>query len=142
MKRDKRVTYRAGVIPFVIKNGEPLMMFMQPSDPKYGGDKFQIAKGKIDGDETPIQAALREGREELGLFSGNVKRMVGLGGMMLGRTHFFVAEIENEDLFGDPLNETKAVAWMTNRQFQSEGRELHRPVVAAAVRVIANMVDK
>ncbi len=136
MKQDKKILYRAGVIPYLHKDGELRMLFMRPSDPKYGGDVFQIAKGKIDPGETPLEAAMREGKEELGLFSGNVKRTTSLGGMMLGRTFFFVAEIENEDLFGDPHFETKETKWMTEREFMSVGRDLHKAVVKAAIRII------
>jgi len=41
----KEVVYRAGVIPYFIENDEIKMLFMKPSKEKFGGNKFQIAKG-------------------------------------------------------------------------------------------------
>ncbi len=137
MQKIKKTVYRAGVIPFKHVDGELRMMFMRPSEAKYGGDKFQIAKGKIDPGETPLEAALREGKEELGLFSGNIIFTKPLGGPMLGRTYFFIAEIKDIDAFGDPHFETKETKWMTESEFMAIGRDLHRVVVKAAVRMIA-----
>ena len=39
---------RGGVVPYYIKDGTILMMFMKPSDKNFGGERFQIAKGKIE----------------------------------------------------------------------------------------------
>ena len=45
---DKEKVNRAGVIPFYLEEGEIKMLFMKPSDPKFGGKCFQIAKGNRD----------------------------------------------------------------------------------------------
>ena len=131
---DKKV-HRAGTIPYIIENGKIEMMFMQPSDPAYGGSEFQIAKGKIEENETAKDAALREAKEEIGLFIGNIT-LVEEVGLFMGRTTVFIAKVKDKDMFGAPGEETGNVAWLTPDQFMDEGRILHKPVVQAAVRKI------
>lgn len=127
--------YRAGIIPFVVEEEVPKMLFMRPSNPEYGSDTFQIAKGKMEEGETTLETAIREGKEELGLFIGNIEKTYDLGNF-LGRTTVYLVEIKSKDLFGDPHFETKETKWMTAEEFQAEGRDIHKPVVKAAVRKI------
>lgn len=63
---------KTGMIPWMLENGEIKMVFAVSSDPAFGGDKPMIAKGFIDVDETPLRAARREAKEELGLKNSNV----------------------------------------------------------------------
>ena len=130
---------RSGILPYYIEE-EIKILFMRPSNPKFGGDTFQIAKGKHEEDETAEDAALREGNEELGLFKGNIVEVKKLG-KFLGRTDVFVAKIEDPDMFGDPHHETDETKWMTPTQFYAEGRDIHKPVVKAAVRLIEKLED-
>ena len=132
---EKKLVYRAGTIPYIIEDGQVLMMFMKPSDPEYVGDTFQIAKGKIEEGEDTQTAGLREAKEELGLFIGNVTNVEELGQFM-GRTTVYIARVKTRDLFGEPGFETGSVAWMTIEQFCQVGRDLHRPVVREAYRRI------
>lgn len=131
----KKKVSRSGVLPYYIDKGEIKILFMKPSDAKYGGSSFQIAKGKHEEGETAKEAGLREAGEELGLFKGNIEHTHALG-KFLGRTHIFVSKIKDPDMFGDPHFETEETKWMTPDEFQSEGRDLHKPVVKAAVRYI------
>ncbi len=126
---------RAGVIPYIIENNKIKMMFMRPSSPKFGGDLFQIAKGKQEDGESALETALREASEEIGLFEGNVLETYDLGTFM-GRTSIFVAKVENKNLFGDPCDETSEVKWMTAEEFDAVGRDLHKPIIKAAERLI------
>lgn len=126
---------RSGVIPYIIEDGQIRMMFMKPSDAKFGGDVFQIAKGKTEQGETPLEAGLREGFEELGLFAGNISETYDLG-TFLGRTSIHVLKVQDKTLFGDPCDETEEVAWLTPDEFDAVGRDLHKPVIKAAVRMI------
>lgn len=71
----------------------------------------------------------------MGLFSGNIIATHSLG-TFLGRTHIYLAEVNDVDMFGDPDDETKETAWMTPEEFQDTGRQIHKPVVKAAARVI------
>lgn len=127
---------RAGVIPYYMKDEEPVMLFMKPSKAKYGGDTFQIAKGKVEEGESLKTAGLREAKEELGLFEGNISELYELGTFM-GRTTVYVAKIKDPEMFGLPGEETGDTKWMTKDEFLSEGRDLHKPVIKAAVRLIA-----
>lgn len=128
---------RGGVIPYYIKDGEVQMMFMQPSDPKFGGSSFQIAKGKLDGNESPQEGAFREAKEELGLFGPNVEVPNILG--RFGNIHVYIAKIKDPNMFGDTTDETKATTWWTPEEFQSKGRSWQKPIVKAAARKIARL---
>lgn len=140
MTYNKSLVYRAGLIPYYQDgNGDIRMLFMKPSDPEYGGDCFQIAKGKVEEDDANHQAAaLREAKEEIGLFVGNVIKTEEVG-MFMGRTSVFVSKIKNPDMFGEPSFETGDVAWLTLDEFMDIGRDLHKPVVQACYRTIELM---
>lgn len=136
----KRKVNRAGVIPYHLNGDKIEMLFMKPSDEKYGGSMWQIAKGKQEDGEDIQETALREANEELGLFNGNIKQLDSIG-EWLGRTTFFIAHIDDREMFGDPHFETKEVKWMTLEQFIDGGRDIHKPVVKAAVRKIKKILD-
>ena len=127
--------YRAGLIPYYIKDGTIHMYFMVPSNPEYGGSDPQIAKGKVETHEDSEAAAKREAKEELGFFYTNAKSVEYVGNF-LGRTHVYVAEIKDKEMFGDPHFETGETVWMTPEEFEQQGRTLHKPVVKAVVRFI------
>jgi 8-oxo-dGTP pyrophosphatase MutT (NUDIX family) len=130
---------RAGVIPF-IQESEVKMLFMKSSDPVYGGPDFQVAKGTIDPGETEFEAACREAYEEIGFFKNNAADIRKLG-TFFGST-IYVAKMKDKNMFGDPkpndegVLETAAVKWLTHDEFMDEGRDLHKPCVKAAHRLI------
>lgn len=138
MSHEKKLVFRAGTIPYIVENGKVLMMFMKPSNPEFGGDTFQIAKGRVEDGEDSKTAALREAKEELGLFIGNVSLVEDLGSFM-GRTSVYVAKIKDRGMFGEPGFETSEVAWLTPEEFDHIGRDLHRPVIKAAYRKIKSI---
>lgn len=138
MAQEKKLVYRAGLIPYTVDNGTVRMKFMKPSNPEYGGDTFQIAKGRVEEGEDDKGAAIREAREELGLFIGNTTLTESVGTFM-GRTAVFVSKVKDPELFGLPDDETSEVAWLTVEQFDEIGRDLHKPVVHAAMRKIAKL---
>lgn len=129
--------HRAGLIPYIVENGEIYMMFMKPTAEvaEWSGDNFQIAKGKIENDETAAIAAMREAQEELGLFRGNVILTEEVG-VFMGRTTVFVSKVKDKNMFGLPSDETSDTCWMSEAEFLADGRALHQPVVQSAVRVI------
>jgi 8-oxo-dGTP pyrophosphatase MutT (NUDIX family) len=137
---DRKLVYRAGLIPYYTgADGEIRMLFMKPSDPEYGGDSFQIAKGKVETeDENHMATALREAKEEIGLFVGNVLLTEEVG-VFMGRTTVFVSKIKDPDMFGEPSFETGDVSWLTLTEFMDIGRDLHKPVVQAAYRLIERL---
>ena len=64
---------RFGLIPWTVYHDSIIMMFMMPSDPKFGGSNYQIAKGRKESGETDLEAAIREASEELGLKPSNIE---------------------------------------------------------------------
>jgi len=137
----RKKIYRAGVIPYIEVDGEIQMMFMKPANSKYGGKSYQISKGKVEEGEKIEEAAKREAKEELGLFSGNVLDFTSLG-EWLGRTTFYIAHIKDKTMFGDPHFETGSTTWLTLEAFLKDGRDLHKPVVKAAHRKMKKKLDK
>lgn len=132
---NKNLVYRAGLIPYIVENGQIKMLFMLPSDEMYGGNCFQLCKGKIEEGETAQQAALREAKEEVGLFIGNVIKTEEVG-VFMGRTTVFISKIKDDSMFGEPSFETGDTKWMTLEEFLDVGRDLHKPVIKAAYRQI------
>ena len=98
-----------------------------------------MAKGKIEEGETPEEGAFREAKEELGLFKPNCSNIERLG-EFLGRTTIFITQVNDATgkLFGKPHHETAETKWLTPDEFAHEGRDLHKPIVRAAVRAIEN----
>lgn len=119
--------WRAGMIPYFINDqGEVEMMFMIPSDQTYGGSAPQMAKGRIEDDEDPKEAAVREAKEELGLIPQNIAGDVEYLGVFLGRTHVYTCRVSMQELFGVFSFETEDVVWLTENEFHKHGRDIHR----------------
>jgi len=118
---------RAGFIPYYIKDSEIYVMLMKPSDPRFGGDEFQIAKGHVDPGEDSVTAAMREAMEELGLLAHNIVSIKYLG-KYLGYTDIYYGQIKNKNDFITPMYETGETAWMTINKFFEIGRPIHKPI--------------
>lgn len=121
---------KAGIIPYIISNNEIKMCFMITSDADYGGDQPMVAKGHIDAGETPLQAAIREGREELGLVSSNFKSQPFhvLDETITGYTSSYImrvygVEVKDQTNFTKPGYETKEVVWLTQEEYHKHGRK-------------------
>ncbi len=138
--REKHLVYRAGLVPYIVESdGTIRMMFMRPSNYEYGTFTYQLAKGKVeDDDETFYDAAIREAKEELGLFVGNIIKTEEVGNFM-GRTMVYVSKVKNKDMFGAYSDETDSTTWMTLDEFMDRGRDLHKPVVQSVYRTIMKM---
>ena len=142
MSRNKNI-YRAGILPYIVRADAPVeFLFMKPSNPRYGGPDWQIAKGRVEDDDVDnMSAALREGYEELGLKTSNIISIRELG-MYLGRTNIFICEVMTKDDF-DPFHfETGEIMWMTSHEFQITGRELHHKIVNIAHDTINQASDR
>lgn len=136
MKQEKKIVYRAGLIPYYYDENAVLrMLFARPSCERYGGPDFQIAKGRCEDNESAEQTARREATEELGLVEDNIVscEMVGV---FLGRTTLFIAKIKDPTRFNAPDFETAETKWFTPAEFEFSGRPLHRLVVEEAVELI------
>lgn len=114
-----RISPRGGFIPYYIDDkGSVSVYLMIPSDPKYGGDKPQIAKGKIDPGEDALEGGTREAEEELGLKRNNLKSSFQLASediTGLDNTYnitIFAGEVNNPDDFGQPHYETGWAGWI------------------------------
>lgn len=130
---------RAGVIPYIqLSDGTIKMLFMRPSDPRYGGHEFQIAKGKVEDGEHHHDAAFREAFEELGLIGGNIIHSQYYG-IVLGKTHLYLAEVRSIDDFTTTTFETAETKWMSLEEFESEGRSLHKETVRSVYKSICQI---
>jgi 8-oxo-dGTP pyrophosphatase MutT (NUDIX family) len=124
------------------------LLFMKPSDVRYGGKSFQLCKGKIEGDASVEAAAKREAKEELGLvmdnvnsfdylFSANAYHASGRVQMI----HLFIAEVI------DPFNlqefhyETGEVKWFTIEESLYLTRKCHRPIIYNAIEILKKRYD-
>lgn len=133
---------KAGIIPWRLVDGEIQMMFMISSDPKYGGSKPQISKGYVDSEDgSSKNAAIREGKEELGLKLENTRyekhsvNMVTRGHIQDERSYTFAlyeVEVVSQFDFDEPHFETAFAVWLTAPQFMEHGREEHKELVKQA----------
>ena len=141
---------KAGIIPYRHDGNELRMMFMISSDPKYGGPLPQISKGHVDPtDESSMDTAIREGREELGLKLENTRYerhsvFNVMKGVIKGEKEstfaLYAVEVKDEFNFDQPHFETASTVWMTARQFMANGREEHKELVRMAFVKIAKML--
>jgi len=124
---------RAGIIPYMWVNGQLQYLMMVSSDPKFGGMKPMISKGKIEPGEGTLQAAIREGQEELGLKRENIMHdtirdladeRVVLHSGAYSLTLFSCQIIDRYD-FDKWCDETEYVTWMTLEEFRDQGRKDH-----------------
>jgi len=132
----KEKIFRAGLIPYIIENGNIQMLFMKPSDSKFGGNQYQVAKGKREEGETNKEAAIREGGEELGFTNLNADGQIMSLGNFLGRTFVFVVKVKSKNLFTETDFETDSTKWMTETDFLKDGRDLHNHIIKSAIRLI------
>lgn len=127
---------RAGFLPYYVEDGKLYVMFMKPSDSNFGGDCFQIAKGKVDPGETAEDAAKREASEEIGLKIANLDTMKYFG-TFLGYTELYYGRVIDKDDFGPHDYETGETKWMDVEEFSKVGRSLHIPIVKALAREVS-----
>jgi 8-oxo-dGTP pyrophosphatase MutT (NUDIX family) len=144
-KKQKEIAVKAGIIPFYRRpDGSVIMNFMVSSDARYGGAAPQLSKGNIDPGESVIDAAFREGYEELGLLESNVVanslRTVREGLFELKSTSYdmtiFLVEVIDAGAFADPHYETAYTVWFTREQFAKYGRKQHREIVDMAFNLL------
>lgn len=103
---------------YIEHNGNILLLHRQNN--KSQGNKWGIPGGKIDKNETPLQAAIREVCEETGYnLSSNSLKPVGTVYVEYNETDHFVHHMFQTTLAGDPGNvkinfkEHKGFTWVT-----------------------------
>jgi 8-oxo-dGTP pyrophosphatase MutT (NUDIX family) len=106
---------KSGMIPYYFDNGKLKVLLMQPSDPNFGGPRFQLAKGGIESGTSPINNALKEAKEEVGLVLANIKqvKLVQTIDFKYSKLHIFACEIIDPNNFTKPCYETGATRWFT-----------------------------
>jgi 8-oxo-dGTP pyrophosphatase MutT (NUDIX family) len=119
----------------VFEDGEPVFMFMIPSDPNFGGTRPAIAKGNIDPGELDIEAAIREAEEELGLVKSNIISST-LKKIWSGEKGYhmtvYMCEVRNKKNFVEPHFETGSTHWLTVDEFTENGKIWQIPIVRKA----------
>ena len=128
---------RAGLIPYLRdESGVYHYLMMVSSNPKFGGPRPMISKGKIEDGEGTLECAIREAEEELGLVREN----------MIGDPFFLVEErvvlrsgaydltvyavpIQDRWNFDKWCDETEFTVWMPLESVKEKGRKDHIPYV-------------
>jgi len=141
---NRGIRKKSGMIPYVMKGGVPLFLFMIPSDSAYGGSRPSISKGNVDSGETTEQAAIREAEEELGLKRSNI--VLGSVRLIWNSTftgdvdaydfYVYVCEVKSSSDFDKPHYETGSVHWLTAEEFENRGRRIHVKIVNTANELI------
>jgi predicted NUDIX family NTP pyrophosphohydrolase len=123
---------RGAIIPYIIIDGECYIALMKPSDPKYGGPDFQIAKGVQEGDENITQTAIREGEQELGLKITNEPKL--LWNNEKTGMNYFMVEMDKKvalhpQVNEDGIMETGEAKWFHISEAEKIIRDWQRPVI-------------
>lgn len=136
---------KAGLIPYIIEDGEVKMLFMKSSDSQYGGSDPMIAKGHVDEGETTEEAAVREAQEELGLKRSNMQGSPWRAwkGELSGQdAHYpfsvFAVQVKSKDDFDKPHYETESTHWLTMKGFATSGRKSQNKIVQLVAKEIAS----
>lgn len=124
---------RAGLVPYIVdENGIARYLMMVSSDPRYGGPRPMVSKGKVEHDETPFEAAIREAEEELGFVKSNAASkcvLIGDEHVYLRSTDYhltmYAVEVTSRYDFVRWGEETKYTVWMTAEEFRRNGRRDH-----------------
>lgn len=141
---------KAGILPYYMDGDTRRFLFMISSDPDFGGSDPMISKGKIDAGESSLQAALREGEEELGLKRHNIvdgTLEAGWSGMVSGldaRYHMdiYICEVKSMTDFGTPQYETEKTIWLDLVSALKQVRTSHRPIVTAIAAKLNGVSEK
>lgn len=124
---------RAGLIPYTYReDGTMIFLTMIASDPKFGGPRPMISKGKIESNEDSLGAAVREAEEELGLKRENIvgpilevakERVTLYSGTYL--LDVYGCRILDRYDFDKWCEETEYIQWFSLEEFAEHGRRDH-----------------
>lgn len=122
---------RAGFIPYLKDGNVYKYLMMVSSDPKFGGPRPMISKGKIESDEGSFDGAMREAYEELGLKKYNVRNIQDVAServaLYSGAYHLtlFAGEVIDRHDFDKWGDETSYTVWLSLEEFKEIGRRDH-----------------
>lgn len=134
----KRRVDRAGCLPFYC-DGEGLkLLFMKPSDPKYGGSFYQLAKGKVDPGYSVEETARKEVMEEVGLADNNIKDLffIKAGYVKNYKMYLYAAEVIDPDALLPFHYETGEVQWIDVKDIPTKIRRSQHSIIYEAIEVI------
>lgn len=139
MKKDKP-EFKSAIIPVKIVNNQLHALTMIPSLAKYGGIFPQMAKGVIDSGEQPLQAAIREGSEELGLIPNNIDETLFVSVEKFGNVtiHVYACTLKNSDSWNTPHFETGSTLWIN---LETQMHRL-RPIQRSIFKKVLDMKQK
>ena len=125
---------RAALIPIFIENGKGDIALMKPSDPKYGGSSFQVAKGIIEDGEDPKEAAIREGQQELGITNIHKGDLKLLWNDKKQGMYYYIVVVKNKILQKPKPNEngiieTESTVWWDLDKASKEMRDWQRKLI-------------
>lgn len=129
----KEIEPRAGLIPYIRDaDGQVRYLMMVSSNPRYGGPRPMVSKGKIEENETAFEAAVREAEEELGFVKSNacsLSEKIGDEHVWLRSTNYrltmYAVEVSSRYNFVKWGEETKYTIWLTAKEFKERGRQDH-----------------
>ena len=140
MKLDRA---KAGSIVYHRDNDDVKMLFMKPSNPKFGGFHYQLAKGTIDDGFTPEQTAVKESLEELGVIPSNIKSIKYLFTDVIkhssGRSHalyLYAIELDDRNKMIPFHYETDNIKWLDISEIDTQVRRSQLETVHKAYGII------
>jgi len=124
------------LLPYYRDGDEIKMLFMKPSNPKYGGYSFQCCKGCIDEGYSSEQAVLKEAEEELGLTSDNIKNFdflfydyLNYNDGSCSVVYVYTAEVIYPNNLIPFHYETGDIKWMNIKEVSEQLRFMQRSIV-------------
>lgn len=115
---------RSGIIPVYFDCGRVFACCMIPSDPAFGGDKPQMAKGHIEDDLDPKENAIKEAQEELGLKLDNIYGVKYLGDYT--RISCYTCLVHDPEDFDEPHWESEWAGWIDITDSLNDIRDVQR----------------
>ena len=143
----KEIEPRAGLVPYIRDtDGNVRYLMMVSSNPRFGGPRPMVSKGKIEPHETPFEAAVREAEEELGFIKANacsLSEKIGDEHIWLRSTNYhltmYAVEVSSKYDFSRWGDETKYTIWLTEEEFKARGRADH---IVFVERIAAMLKEK
>jgi len=85
---------------------------MIPSDPRFGGTRPQLAKGRIENGMNALETAIKEAKEELGYVYTPGKDIIELLVDNFYGIRIYCVKVDSKSLDLKPDFETQYVAWL------------------------------
>lgn len=123
---------RSGLIPIFKEYGRTYAYCMIPSDPLFGGDMPQMAKGHIEIDLSPLDNAIKEATEELGLKVSNITDVKYLGDYT--RIASFTCGVIDPEDFDEPHWESSWAGWVDITEGLNDIRDVQQEIFLECIK--------